>query len=407
MLLRLKNNKRFIWLFKILSLNLEDFKYFFKFYSMFFQKFNNSITFFNFSKSKINFPFYFKKFVFNINRENVKLDFENLHIFYTFSYIPVFFFQKKSIFYRFKIKKKNPNPTLLQKFIYRFNYSKNTIFLKFNISFNNFFTKIKSLFLAQWKIYKFIDFFNDFFWYFNISILFTTKKNFFMFDYCMYNLNFLSKKRNFFINITEWNSTLSDEFFEQGEIFSQWTTGIIRVMLNLSKGLKGSKVCKIFLIKHLRRVMLSVNLLSFSIILKKGVFDFSFFWNILNRPLQEIFFISSDIFICDLEFKSKKNIFLNLENFKNDLFQLNNKLKYTNSEETVVWKTFISEFSSMLKTVNFLGNKYYVRYLFNCLGIIAKNSVLKKTQKSRKYRSIRKRFTKLIIKAAKRRVWIF
>ena len=190
--------------------------------------------------------------------------------------------------------------------------------------------------------------------------------------------------KRFLLNIS--STILKDTgFYLQKKLITNYSSIKFTNALNLSKSYVLSFSTKIIMIQHLRRMLITSNIMSFFIFLKNYIKDFKFIYLNLKYPLNEIYVnpLNNDI-ICDIfiNYNNNLNLVVYMNKYKGYIESLlNNKdIKVGLSK----WDNFLNKF---LNTLILIPNVYssknsldlqkiLIRYYLDCNVIFLINKKL-------------------------------
>ena len=220
--------------------------------------------------------------------------------------------------------------------------------------------------------------------------------------------------KRFLLNIS--STILKDTgFYLQKKLITNYSSIKFTNALNLSKSYVLSFSTKIIMIQHLRRMLITSNIMSFFIFLKNYIKDFKFIYLNLKYPLNEIYVnpLNKDI-ICDIfiNYNNNLNLVVYMNKYKGYIESLLN-----NKDIEIglnVWDNFLNKFLNTLILIpniysskNSLDlQKILIRYYLDCNVIFLINKKLFPLKK-KKAQSISRRRYKKIVKFCKRRFWVF
>jgi hypothetical protein len=220
--------------------------------------------------------------------------------------------------------------------------------------------------------------------------------------------------KRFLLNIS--STILKDTgFYLQKKLITNYSSIKFTNALNLSKSYVLSFSTKIIMIQHLRRMLITSNIMSFFIFLKTYIKDFKFIYLNLKYPLNEIYVnpLNNDI-ICDIfiNYNNNLNLVVYMNKYKGYIESLLN-----NKDIEIglsIWDNFLNKFLNTLILIpniysskNSLDlQKILIRYYLDCNVIFLINKKLFPLKK-KKAQSISRRRYKKIVKFCKRRFWVF
>lgn len=332
-------------------------------------------------------------------------NFKRLFCVFSFLLTPNFIFKKADLVYFNKVKSRHKLNSLAISnnlfFYYGFSRVKhffyNFSFLKYYID-SFCFTK----YFLLLSVYFFL--FNSLF-YGNLSLFFIFKNQ------ILFATQWWETPKKFFVSVSSISKRF-DNSYSQNAAFFFWSSVSFLRYFSFAKHLRLSLNIKFVMIRHLRRVLILLNVEQILFIFKTYVTNLNVLYFTSNLPINEIFISPSDnsvIFDILVKTSNDESFYQFMDKYKNyvqDLLNINVLLNFLKK-----WDLLLNNFKGCLRHVKFqksdkLGERTFLRYSFSCdlLFFFRKKFLVLKQKKAQ---SISKRRVKRIIKVAKRRFWIF
>lgn len=357
--------------------------------------FNSMSCFFTFLRS-ISFSTNFLSF-FNCN-------FKWLFSVFSILFTPNFVFKKVDLLYANSIKNNYKTSAVLSgnNFFFYYNVRVKTPF--YNFYFLKYYIENFCLIKYFLLLNVYFFFFNNLF-YSNLSLFFILKNQ------TLFVTQWWETPKKFFVSVSSMFKKY-DNSFSQSAAFFFWSSVSFLRYFNFAKHLRLSLNIKFVMIRHLRRVLILLNVSKLLFIFKTYVSNLNVLYFTSNLPINEIFINPNDgslVFDILVKTSSDVSFYQFMEKYKSYVQELLNIDIFINFLKK--WDALLSDFKRCLKYIKLqkndkLGERVFLRYSFSCelLFFFRKKFLVLKQKKAQ---SISKRRVKRIIKVAKRRFWIF
>lgn len=320
-------------------------------------------------------------------------------------FIPNFVFKKFDFIYINVAKSHLRDRELFLGRNFFFYYGKKNVKFLF---YNFFFFKH---YINSYCFAKYFSLLNVYFFFFN-NLFYNNYRLFFILrDNITFATQWWENPKKFFITVSSISKKYDNSYNNKATFFF-WSSVSFLNYLNLPKHLRLSLNIKFVMIKHLRRILLLLNVDQLLFFFKTYVSSLNVLYFTVNSPINEIFINPSNgELVFDILVKIDNDVSFEqfMEKYKDytqELLGIDTLSNFVNK-----WAFLLEEFKSSLKPVKFyqdvkLNEKVFLRYNFTCeLLFFFRKKFLALKQK--KAQSISKRRVKRIIKIAKRRFWIF